>query len=183
MKKKFIDMKEVNRQIDKGLKDDLPRQKILEELSEVYFERQTLATLIAMKPVPERKKKFKPYNNILLGLLVLTILLKILIGILVLPDISIYIIPFALILPLLTVFFAIEVSKYKAYIYKPLGLLAIVGTGGSLRNYESIDFWFMIQLSIGLLIVCLSFYTGKKMFPNYGLMGPKRDQNGNISLE
>lgn len=183
MKKKSINTKQVNKLIETRINEGKPRNEILEELSETYFDKKTLATLIAMTPEIERKKKYKIYNDILLGLLILTIILKVLIGVLLLANVSIYAIPFAFLMPLLAVFFAIEVSRLKAYIYRVLGLMAIVSIGDSLGNLENFNFWFILDISIGVGITFLAFYLGNQMFPNYGFSGPKKDEKGNILLE
>ena len=183
MKKKGINDKEVNSLIEKKIKEGKSRSEILEELSEIYYDRKKLANLIALTPKPERRKKYKIYNDILLLLLILTIFSRLLIGVLVLADISIFATPFAFIYPLITLYFAIEVSKFRAYIYKILGLLALISVGDTIIKVEDFNFFFLLNLSIGIAVTFLTFYVGNKVFPNYGFGGPKEDEKGNILLE
>lgn len=183
MKKKSINTKEVNGLIETRLNEGKPRNEILDELSETYFDKKTLATLIAMTPVIERKKKYKLFNDILLGLLILTIIIKVLIGVLLLANVSIFAIPFAFLMPIMAIIFAFEVSRLKAYIYRILGFMAIVSVGDSLLNLENFNYWFLLDISIGVGIIFLAFYIGNQMFPNYGFSRPKKDEKGNILLE
>ncbi|MCF8348261.1 MAG: hypothetical protein K9G61_05560 [Bacteroidales bacterium] len=182
MTKKSINKKEVAKTIKNRLQDNIPRQIILDELSEQYFDKKTISTIIASTPDPLRKEKYKSLNNLLLGLLVLTILIKIFIGIVLISSFSIYLIPIAFLIPFISIWFAIEVSKFKGYIYNILGILAIAGMLNSIGNLKESGTYGLIDFAIVMTIAGLSFYLGKKIFPNYGFYGPKKDSAGNILL-
>lgn len=183
MSKKSIDRKDVLKTLKLGLSEGKSRQEILDELSEQYFDRKTLSTIIAMTPDQKTIDKYRLLNNLLLLLLLLSITAKTIIGIVLLSSISIFLIPFVFIFSLVNILFTIEVAKYKGYIYNILGILTLAGL---LKLLSSIDIYgkgILIDVAIGLAIALLSFYLGKKMFPNYGLFGPKKDMNGNVILE
>lgn len=182
MTKKSINKKEVAKVIETRLQENIPRKEILEELSEQYFDKKTISTLIASTADNQRKEKFKTLNNILLGLLILTIVLKIFVGITLLSSISIFLIPIAFLIPIISIWFAFEVSKFKGYIYNLLGLLLVASIFNAMGDLVESGTLGLIDIFIGVVIAGLSFYLGKKIFPNYGLFGPKKDSDGNIKL-
>jgi hypothetical protein len=95
-----------------------------------------------------RQEKYKLLNNLLLGLLALTIFVKILIGIVLLSSLSPLLIPIAFALPILTIWFALEVSKYKGYIYNILGLVAISSIFNTIGNIGDSGIYGIIDLVI-----------------------------------
>lgn len=175
--------KEILKEIETKLNEGIPRQQILDELSEVYFDKSTIAKLIASTTDDKTKANNKSLNNILLGFLTVTIISKIILGISLLSNASIYLLPIVILFPLINIWFAVEVSKYKGYIYKILALLTIAGMIKMIGNYEGETALMFIDFGIGFAITGLSFYLGNKMFPNYGLFGPKKDEKGNLLLE
>ncbi|NVO09785.1 MAG: hypothetical protein HXX16_07485 [Bacteroidales bacterium] len=183
MSKKSIDRKEVLKTLKLRLSEGKTRQEILEELSEQYFDRKSLSIFIASTPDQKTIDKYKILNNILLLLLLLSIAAKTIVGIVLLSSISIFLIPFVFIFSLVNIFFTIEVSKFKGYIYNILGILTLAGILKLLSNFDVYGKGILIDVAIGLVIALLSFYLGRKMFPNYGLFGPKKDANGNMMLE
>ena len=183
MNKKSLNAKEINKTIKSELDKGVPRLTILNALSEVYYDKKTIARLIASTPDPLKKSKYQPLNNILLGLLVITIIIKILIGMAVLSTVSLYLIPAAFLFPLISILFAFEVAKFRGYIYKILGILAIAGILKMLSNIGESDMvLLLIDVSVSLIIACLAFFIGAKVFPNYGFLGPKKGSDGDILL-
>jgi hypothetical protein len=182
MTKKSINKKEVAKVIETRLQENIPRKEILTELSEQYFDKKTISILIASTADNQTKEKFKTLNNILLGLLILTIVLKIIVGITLLSSISLFLVPIAFLLPIISIWFAVEVSKFKGYIYNLLGLLAFASIFKALGDMGEAGFFGLIDILIVVAIAGFSFYLGKKVFPNYGLFGPKKDSDDNIIL-
>ncbi|MCZ4696466.1 hypothetical protein DWB61_17520 [Ancylomarina euxinus] len=183
MSKKSINKKEVNKTIKDKVNQGVSRIEILNELSEKYFDKKTLSMLIAATPDPTRIEKYKLLNNILLGLIFITIISKILLGFFIFSQISTALIPLAFLFPILNFMFAFEVSKYKGYIYNILGVITVAGIFNVLGKINENIFFGVIDIMIGILIAGLAFYLGNKMFPNYGLIGPKKDSKGEIILE
>jgi hypothetical protein len=182
MTKKSLNKKEAIKTIQDRILENIPRQEILNELSEQYYDKNTISALIASTIDPQTKEKYQLLNNLLLGLLALTIIAKILIGIVFLSSLSPLLIPVAFVLPIITIWFAFEVSKFKGYIYNILGMLAIAGIFNTISNMRESGIYGLIDVVIVLAICVLSFYLGKKMFPNYGFFGPKKDTEGNFLL-
>jgi polyferredoxin len=87
----------------------------------------------------------------------------------------------------LLVVFTIYVRKVRASVYKVIGWLGVVGFLLSLFIFnnlfvsnvpELLKVMFVLERVFMLAITCLSFYLGKKMFPNYGFFTPKKDESG-----
>ncbi len=182
MTKKSLNRKEVTKTIQNRLQDNIPRQEILDELSEQFFDKKTISVIIASTPDPLRKEKYKSLNNLLLGLIALTIIIKIFVGILLISSLSIYLLPIAFVIPFISIWFALEVSKFKGYIYNILGLLSIASILTSIGKLQESGTYGLFDIAIVTVIAGLSFYLGNKVFPNYGFFGPKKDSEGNILL-
>jgi hypothetical protein len=182
MTKKELKKKEALIEITNKLDSGMSREKILEELSTKYYGKDSIAKLIAMTPDNQTKKKYKWLNNVLLGLLGITIILKIIAGIFLLANVSLYAIPFAFLLPIINFLLAVEVSKYRGYIYNILGVLTIAGMLQSIPKYTEFRTFELIDKLIFISITGISLYLAKNMFPNYGFFGPKKDKQGNIQL-
>ena len=76
MTKKSLNKKEAFKTIQNRIQENIPRQEILNELSEQYYDKNTISALIATTIDPQTKEKYKLLNNFLLGLLALTIIAK-----------------------------------------------------------------------------------------------------------
>jgi hypothetical protein len=139
--------------------------------------------LIASTPDPQKKLKFRLLNNVLLGLLIATIITKILVGVALLSKVSLFMVPIAFLLPIITILFAYEVANFKGYIYKILGILAMAGILKMLTYIETSNITLvLIDVCVSLIIAGLAFYIGNKVFPNYGLFGPKKAPDGKFLL-
>ena len=183
MTKKSINRKELIQVIEEKLESKISREEILKELSEQYFDKKTIAMMIASMPNLERKERFKVHNNVLLGLLVFIIFIKLSTGITLLSSVSVYLIPVAFLFPIVTIWLAVEVYHYKGYIYRAIGLLAIASALNTLANLNTAEFLSQIGIISSLTIAAYSFYIGYNLFPNYGMFGPKKDHEGNPLLE
>ncbi|MBL7973319.1 MAG: hypothetical protein JNJ85_00305 [Candidatus Kapabacteria bacterium] len=181
--KKSLNRKEVMNLINDRLKNGISRQVLLEELAEQYYDKKTIAMLIASTINPVTKEKYRTVNMILFSLLVLSIIIKILIGIAQFSSISLYLIPIAFLTPILSILFASEVLKFRGYIYNILGIIAVASLLNTLSKMSDAGIYEVLDIVLIAAIIALSFYLGNKMFPNYGLLGPKKDSNGNILLE
>ena len=182
MSKKSINKKEVIKVIGEKVNQGVSRAEILNELSEIYFDRKSLSILIAATPDPTKIEKYKLLNNILLGLIFITIISKILLEFFIFSQVSIALTLGAFLFPILNFMFAFEVSKYKGYIYNILGMITVAGIFNVLGKINENIFFGVVDIMIGILIAGLAFYLGNKIFPNYGLVGPKKDSKGEIIL-
>jgi hypothetical protein len=188
---KSPDKKEALKIIQTRLNEGKPRKEILEELSNMYEDKSSIAKLIAMTPNSKTKEKYKLLNYILLCFIVLLIIpWYVREMILFFTKQPIEGIAVGFILLLFCIYCIFRVSKFKGYIYCFLAYLVFLGLGYFLINIifksgilAAIDIWDVYFISISLALGGVAFYLNKKMFPNYGFPGLKRDKNGDYLLE
>ncbi|WP_276974125.1 hypothetical protein [Flavobacterium filum] len=182
MSKKSLDRKAAQTFIVDSRDNGKTDQEIYNELSELYYDKKSVALLITWTVTTENKKKYKVYNNILLGLLGLSILFKLLtVFSLTIQTGQIWTLLLVLIVPLLAGYFMYEIARYNGPIYRFCGMLTIAGflqTIGKAENGTDIT----INLIFAGAVAGLSFYLDSKMFPNYSPKNLKKDSNGEYIL-
>src|SRR5262245_21730993 len=114
MNKKSLDRKAAQKYIFESRNIGKSDQEIYNELSQEYYDKKAIALLITGTVTMADKDKFNAYNNILLGLLGLIILLRILfvfnLTIVTGQWPSIYV----CVAPFLIAYFAKEIANYNA---------------------------------------------------------------------
>ncbi len=169
--------------IQTQLQEGRPRKEILEELSNIYNDKSSLVRLIAMTPDSKTKDKYQLLNYCLLCILILSLISEMYTGYLLFAEKPYQTIIASFIVLLLYIAFIYLVSKYRGYIYSQIALLGILFIIlGLIRDFE-LGIWNIIGVSLVLIYAGLAFYLSKKMFPNYSLLGLKKDQNGDYLLE
>lgn len=182
MSKKSINRKVAQKFIVDNRDNGKTDQDIYNELSQQYYDKKSIALLITGTVTTENKKKYKRYNNILLGLLGLAVMFKLLaVFSLTIQTSQLWVLLLVLIVPFWTCYFIYEVSRYNAPIYRFCGLLTIVGFFQSIGNSESSED-ILINLFFTVAVVGLSLYLDSKMFPNYSPKNLKKDSNGEYIL-
>jgi hypothetical protein len=183
MDKKSINRKTVKQFIIDNRNNGKTDQEIYDELAPQYFDKKTIALLITGTVKPEIKKKYKQYNNILLGLLILTVLLKILTVIIWTIQVNQpLVLIFIFILPLFNIYFIYEISRYNAPIYRLCGIMSIVSILYSFTNAQNgIDIFVTILVSGA--IAGFSFYLNNSMFPNNNPKDLIKDINGEYRFD
>jgi hypothetical protein len=173
MTKKYIDKSEVRRSISGGLQAGKSKSQILSELEDIYYGKDQLMKLVVSAIHPDIKKKFK-LQNTLLGILGIA---------LVLFRFWAFKIDYAGSgLSILTLVMAISVFSYEPVSYR---FIAIISMITFLRYVSSYQFnsYLAIDLVMSAGIVGLGFYLGSRLFSNYGIFGPKKDDNGNPVID
>ena len=172
--------------IEQKLNTGIGKQEIFEELSQNYSYEYTVAQLVAMTPPHSLKQRYKRLNQILIALLLFAALVKVLVALPILSRLPAVAFPLLILVPALNVWFAMEIAKFKGYIYRPAGLLALAALFKAILPEDGIASyglagWVIYGLNCLLIlaIAVLAFYLAKRLFPNYGLLGPKRDPKGN----
>jgi carbon starvation protein CstA len=160
------------------------KQQVYERFSSEYGDDRTIARLVAQFPDRALKEKYHNLNKILFIMLIVTAVLKVL-AVFIMFENPLAIGIGVLIVPALNIILAIEVRKVRASVYKVIGFLAIVAIVKSLqvifgdtRVADAMLFGSLLENMFLVAIACLSFYLGKKMFPNYGFFTPKKDESG-----
>lgn len=175
IKKKHINKKDVKLLVADGLRNDRSKKDILNELVELYSDSEGLVKIVAATPNPSIQEKAK-YLNLLFGILTLSI-------------VGFRFLVFGLDyvgsgLTILTLYFGITVFSYDAMAYRGIAVIAIIGFLKFFMNsnFETSSI-ILIDLVLTVLILRLGFHLGELLFPNYGLLGPEKDEEGKTILE
>ena len=84
--------------------------------------------------------------------------------------------------PLINIFFAIQVKKMRGEIYLALGLLAAAGIFKSLQSVFEVGAIALIDTLIITGICIITFYIKAKAFPNFGFSGIKKGEDGHYQF-
>lgn len=183
MGKKSLNRKVAQEFIVNGRSGGKTDQEIYSALTQEYYDKKAIALLITATPTKENKSKYKVYNYILVGLLLLVILFKILFVFnIAFQTRQPWAMLLVFIVPLLTAYFAYQIAKYHAPTYRFCGLMAIVGF---LQSFDVNDRGPDVLLSLVVVasIAGLSFFLDAKMFPNYRPNNLQKDDNGEYVIE
>ncbi|HYG01954.1 MAG TPA: hypothetical protein VD927_05875 [Chryseosolibacter sp.] len=173
MEKKYIDKRQVRSKICQELLEGKAKSEILAELENLYYDKDQLTKLVINTPQPRNKKKYK-FQNLLLGILGVA---------LVLFRFWSFRADYAGSgLSIVTLIMAISVFSYEAISYRLIAIVSIITCLKYISNYDSHGF-IIIDLIMTVVIVGLGFHLGSKLFPKYGILGPKKDSNGNVVVD
>ncbi len=147
-------------------------QQIYNELAEHYANKKNLALLITGTATSEDKNRFRLYNNLLIGLLTITLLLRLLSSFQLVQagEFPGFLIIVAAIMPALFIY---GISQHLAPMYKLCGILSVLGIitilatwgTGALTGEGSLNK--LVDLVLVVPIAILSFYLAGKMFPKF----------------
>ena len=151
------------------------KQETFEELRETCsLSEKELAKIIQKIPSVEAKKKYKILHLTLKIILILTILLKMRMGILLIIDEEIQsihqIILILLILPLINILLLIGVAKYRPSSFKLVAIFMIIGLYQYMRSgivFEEEGALIFIDLAIHVVLFVLGLHLYSKFFPKY----------------
>lgn len=178
MSKKSLDRKTAKHLIIEGRDNGKTDQEIYYELTELYFDKKAIALLITGTANKPDIEKYKIYNNILLLLIGLTILIKVLNVLNLSLEGQVWVLLFIFIVPLLNIYFFYEIARYNAHIYRFCGILTIA----SFLQTVSKEASFLVSFVLSASIVGLAFFLDAKLFPNYSPNNLKKDNNGEFIL-
>ena len=157
--------------IETCLKEGKTHEAIFNEFSHSFPDKRDFAKMIAMFPTTENKERYKGLNLLLFSLLVLQFTLKV-IPLLNSSFASHHILGLLISL-ILDVFCAIGVWKTRGYIYDiifVLGLITVFKIPAVINSHPQI--YVIALISLTMIITVLSFYAGRKIFPDNGLLFP-----------
>jgi len=171
--------KEALKIISQKLEKGQSKQEIFKELIPKVKYKTDLIKWMAMVPDHEDKVKYRNLNLVLFFLLCFVAISKVVFLLLVLSQVSLLALPFAFLVPIITIWFALSVWNFRGNMYRPLGLIAIADI---LRSFSStnqfltytpslvamnmIFFWIPV-----ILIIVIAFFIAFKVFPYYGFWG------------
>jgi hypothetical protein len=173
MTKKYINKKEVRRKISQDLQEGKAKSQILAELEDVYYDKDQLTKLVLSTPHPDIRKKFNR-QNMVLGILAIALVLF--------RFWSLGVDYAGSGLSILTLFMAISIFSYDAISYRLMAIISLITFVRYISRYES-NSYIMIDFLMTAFIVGFGFHLGNKLFPKYGIFGPKKDNNGKVIFD
>lgn len=164
MKKKEIKQKGWQR-IDQEGKS---RQETFEELCEESDRSAEDIGKILRYIIPhETRKKYKVPHAVLMFVLLLTILVKLFMGLAIVAQHGASYTPVLFIIPLVNVFFLIAVLKYWGWAYNGVAIFGVISLSQNLGDIidDPSDPFRLIGLVVVLALIGLGFYLHFKMTP------------------
>lgn len=138
-----------------------------------------IAYCIASIPEEELRKKYIKYNAILCILLVVYSVLNIESGLPLNPgDPTIFLVLTSAV-PLVFSYF---VYRFHGGIYRVVGIWFLIDLLETVLLTGAPDGIAALKLFTLFFIITLSFSLGRKVFPNLGVLGPKKDGSGHYAL-
>jgi hypothetical protein len=182
MSKKSLDRKYATKFINESRENGKSDQEIYNELTPLYFDKKVVATFVTSVPTKQAKEKYKLYNNILLGLIAVTIIFKMLAVASIFSGNSEWLgLLFILIVPILNFYFFYAISNYEAVAYRLCGILTATSLLQSIDKLEGTAN-ILISLALAGAITGLCYYLDDKLFPNYHPRKMEKDSNGEYIL-
>ena len=164
--------------VEKKIKEGKGKQEILTEVKkEIKIPRKELANLLQHIPTLAQRNKYKKINTILIVFLIASIVVKSIKAWFVLEgteDIHFFVLTLAL--PILYLFLMIEISKFKAFAYKPLVIFSFLDMLNFAviflflkypHFFESILVISIVNLIIAVVLLFLGMALDKRMNSTY----------------
>lgn len=179
-----MNQKEALKTISQKLGTGQSKQEVFNELLPKIQFKSDLIKYLAMVPNYEDKIKYRNLNLLLFLLLCFCAISKFVIALLILSRISLIALPFAFLVPIITIWFAVFVWNFRGNMYRLIGIITFAGVLKRLSNIkqfltytpslmiaDTIFFWIPV-----ILIIFIAFYIGLKAFPYYGFWGNLREE-------
>jgi hypothetical protein len=189
MNKKSLDQRTAKKLIKDGRNNGKTDQEIYNELSQKFYDKKTIALLISGIATTEKKKKYKIYNNILLGLIGFFVLFKVFHAYNLIEETEDiwFILLASIVILLFAGYFMYGIAKYEAATYRICGIFTILiflqsSFWQHIWNFENVV-EILMNVFVAAAIVFFSFYLDKKIFPNYSYRKMKKDDNGEYILD
>jgi len=162
------------KELKKAIKQSILSGKTKQETFENFKEESQLsyeeiAKIVDLYPTLQAREKYKPLNIILIALLSLTILFKILVGVLFIIVNGITWLPVLFIFPIINILFLIAIATYSHDSHKWLAIFTILALFREIPNMlgEAFGPLTLIDLAIYAGLIGLGFYLNSKFYPNY----------------
>jgi hypothetical protein len=172
-----MDPKSAKKIIDNRRSEGKTDQQIYDELSGHYDNKKNLVLLITGTASVQTRTKYKLYNNILIGLLGITLLFRLIGAFSLVAEADILGFVISLVGILLPVLFIYGFINYMGAMYKLCGVLTVLGIVQLIAKWDN-SMLLILSLMILIPMAVLSFYLSSKMFPNFNPNKLRKDENG-----
>lgn len=152
-------------------------QQIYDELSAHYDNKKNLALLITGTASVETRSKYKLFNNILIGLLAITLLFRLIGAFSLVSESGLLGFIISLVGVLLPALLIYGFINYMGAMYKLCGFLTLLGIVQLIARWDA-SMLVILSLIILIPMAFLSFYLSSKMFPKFNPNKLRKDKNG-----
>lgn len=162
--------KEIRKIATRKLNEGKKRQQVLTEMTEeTQAPVADIAGVLRYTPSRRTKKKYKLVNSLLLTILIVTVILKLAIGIPIVLKNGIQWLPVLLLIPLVNIILSYGVATYKGHIYKWIAIYSAISLLKSLPAFftDGLNFLETIDLVIIGLLIFLGLYLNRKFAAGY----------------
>ncbi|MCF8295675.1 MAG: hypothetical protein K9I34_06390 [Bacteroidales bacterium] len=180
--KKGINRREIDIIINEKQNQGYTKQEIFNELQDNYFDKKTLAIIIANTVSIQRKKRYNVLNATFIVLFFIASMFKIFSILLLFEKISMILVVSVISLSI-NFWFIYQIFKCRPFVYSFLGLLIFVQIFRFTLQAEYISIWNGFEIGFYAIVGILSFIVKSKLFPNYLLFRPEHDKNGNVAFD
>ena len=177
-----MDRKSIQKFIVEARDQGKADQEIYNELTPQYYDKKGVAMLITGTPTREDKQKYKFWNTVLLALIGLTILSKVILGFsIMLATHEAVALLFVFVMPIINVWFFIEVARYNAPSYQAIGIFTFISLMQAFQqnqNHNIPGIYSPVNIVVTLLIGFLAFFLSGKLFPKFKSINMQKDEHG-----
>lgn len=162
--------KEIRKIASTKLNEGKKRQQVLTEMAEeTQAPVADIAAVLRYTPSRRTKKKYQLVNSLLLTILILTVILKFIIGIPIVLENGIQWLPLLFLVPLINILLCYGVATYRGRIYKWVAIYSAISLLKSLPALltNGVDFLEAIDLVIVGLLIFLGLYLNRKFAADY----------------
>lgn len=175
-------MRELHNTITAELESGKQRGFLYKELSEKKPEHSArIAYVIGCVAPADKRQKHLKINAVLTLLLVLNAVFCVLAELPInLQDPTLFIV-LKTVVPLVFCYF---VFRFLGAVYRFIGLWSLIDFLETILTSPATDNTFVaFKMIIVFLVMTISWYIARKVFPNLGFIGPKKDESGHYILE
>jgi hypothetical protein len=159
----------IRRSAEQMVRSGMSRQQVFDELNRTTgLATEQLADMVRFIPSMGARKRHGAAQTALIGLLVLTVLLKLLAAFgLVLMN-GDRMLPWVLLMPAVNMVIAIGVAMHRGATYKAVAALTIIGLLQSTARIFSSPMWaILLELVLAAALIGLSLFLLKRMVPDH----------------
>lgn len=161
--------KELRKAAEQMVQAGMGRQQVFNELRvQSGLPEEKVAQVVRYVPSLESRERYMTAQAMLIGLLVLTIVIKLGIALLQVIQVGLAWTPFIFLLPLINIALLYGVVTYRGRAYHFVGLFAFFTLTRIVFDLNSSTSWFVwVDVAIAAALLGLGYFLNSKMVPGY----------------
>ena len=180
VKIKKMTKKEVTKSAKQSILEGKTKQETFESLkTSSKLSAEELAKIIQPIPSLQARQKYKTLQMILIGLLLLTILIKMTAGIPIVIQNGIRWLPVLFVFPIINILLLIGVANYMQSSHKFVAIFTLLSLVRSTNEFlgQPLDIFMIIDLILIAGLIGLGFYLNAKLCPDYSIKKERYQNN------